>query len=316
MAVAALLLAAGESSRMGTPKPLLDWAGETLVEYQVRQLRDAGAEDVVVVLGHRADEIEPAIARTGARSVRNDRYREGRASSLRAGAEALDEPDAIVIASVDQPRPADVVRTLDRASVSRERRWLSRRSSRAGAAIRSSSKARRSPTFAPRSEETLGLRGVIGGHEDKTIEIRVEAPIVLVDVNTPEDYERAVAIAFIDRINAGEVDGLARLMTEDHELLVFTEPPVAGREANAEAWNGYATAYPNYRIYIHETGRREGVVSILGHTTGSHLGLPDEEEARETLIWQAEIRSGQVRRWRLVEDSAANRELLFGEMVR
>ena len=49
--VRALLFAAGESRRMGSPKPLLPWYGEPLVVYQVRQLREAGAAEVVVVLG-------------------------------------------------------------------------------------------------------------------------------------------------------------------------------------------------------------------------------------------------------------------------
>jgi hypothetical protein len=48
-------------------------------------------------------------------------------------------------------------------------------------------------------------------------------------------------------------------------------------------------------------------VAVLGHTTGSHLGLSDEEEQELTLIWIAEIRHGRVRVWRLREDSPENR---------
>jgi CTP:molybdopterin cytidylyltransferase MocA len=50
----AILLAAGESTRMGQPKALLPWGDVTLIEYQVRELRAAGVDDVVVVLGHAA----------------------------------------------------------------------------------------------------------------------------------------------------------------------------------------------------------------------------------------------------------------------
>ena len=53
--VAAILLAGGESSRMGAPKPLLEWNGQTLIEYQLGQLKEAGIEVTIVVLGHRAD---------------------------------------------------------------------------------------------------------------------------------------------------------------------------------------------------------------------------------------------------------------------
>ncbi|MFB3093327.1 MAG: NTP transferase domain-containing protein, partial [Dehalococcoidia bacterium] len=57
MTVAAILLAGGESSRMGTAKPLLEWGGNTLIEYQLAQLKEPPVERVVVVLGHRADEV-------------------------------------------------------------------------------------------------------------------------------------------------------------------------------------------------------------------------------------------------------------------
>jgi hypothetical protein len=47
-------------------------------------------------------------------------------------------------------------------------------------------------------------------------------------------------------------------------------------------------------------------VAVLGHTTGSHLGLSDEDEQQLTLIWIAEISDGAVRAWRLLEDSPEN----------
>ena len=61
MSVAALLMAAGESTRMGSPKPLLLWDGENLIRYQVRQLKEAGANHIVAVLGHGAIH-DPVIA--------------------------------------------------------------------------------------------------------------------------------------------------------------------------------------------------------------------------------------------------------------
>ncbi len=57
--VAALLLAGGESTRMGRPKALLEWGGETLIEYQIDELRQPPVELVVVVLGHRANDVRP-----------------------------------------------------------------------------------------------------------------------------------------------------------------------------------------------------------------------------------------------------------------
>lgn len=117
----------------------------------------------------------------------------------------------------------------------------------------------------------------------------------------------AVAIRFIDCINRGDLVGLTALMTDDHRLEVFDEPPVSGRDANRVAWRGYIEAFPNYVIHpilISQTGN---VVAVLGSTTGSHLGLPDDEERRRTLIWLAHVRDDLVERWMLVGDSPENR---------
>lgn len=99
-------------------------------------------------------------------------------------------------------------------------------------------------------------------------------------------------------------------MTEDHQLSVLEEPPVVGREANALAWEGYATSFPEYVIYPHRIAERDGRVAVLGHTTGSHLGLPDEVEAQLLVIWVAEVRDGELSLWRILDDSPAVRHEL------
>jgi hypothetical protein len=48
-------------------------------------------------------------------------------------------------------------------------------------------------------------------------------------------------------------------------------------------------------------------IAILGHTTGSHLGLPDAEESKLTLIWLCHCQSGKVTSWELIEDTSQNR---------
>jgi hypothetical protein len=116
-----------------------------------------------------------------------------------------------------------------------------------------------------------------------------------------------VVLAFVDCINRGDADGLGRLMTLDHELKVFDEAPLVGREANVAAWRGYADGFASYRIYPHRTAEQHGTVAVLGHTTGSHLGLADDEESRLTLIWLAAVQDGALRSWRLIEDTPANR---------
>jgi nicotine blue oxidoreductase len=93
------LLAAGEGSRLGQPKALVQLGGQTLAERGVALLRDGGADPVLVVTGAAPVEID------GARVVRNPDWRSGMGSSLAAGLRALDVTDsrAVVIALADQP---------------------------------------------------------------------------------------------------------------------------------------------------------------------------------------------------------------------
>jgi limonene-1,2-epoxide hydrolase len=117
-----------------------------------------------------------------------------------------------------------------------------------------------------------------------------------------------VVLRFIDCINQGDLQGLGRLMTDDHQLKVFDEAALIGREANQAAWRGYVESYPAYVIHPHRIAERAAVVAVLGHTTGSHLGLPDEEESQLTLIWVAEVVEGALHSWRLIEDTPDNRQ--------
>lgn len=115
-------------------------------------------------------------------------------------------------------------------------------------------------------------------------------------------------VGFIDCINRADIDGLGRLMTDDHELVVFGEEALRGRAPNIQAWSGYAAAYPDYVIYPHAIAEQgDSRVAVLGHTTGSHLGLADHEERQLPVIWLAEVQDGQLRSWRLLEDSPGRR---------
>jgi molybdenum cofactor cytidylyltransferase len=189
--VAAILLAAGESTRMGRLKQLLPWDGVPLVAWQVGQLREAGADDVVVVLGHAAEEVERALP-PEAQAVVNPDYKQGRATSLRSGAAALvGDIEAVLVLSVDQPRPAWLSRRL-------VERW---REDRPLVVSTRFSDGYGHPILLDGSllaelrqvrDETLGLRAVIDRHLDAAVAITVDNHAVNVDLNTPADYEAAL----------------------------------------------------------------------------------------------------------------------------
>jgi ketosteroid isomerase-like protein len=118
----------------------------------------------------------------------------------------------------------------------------------------------------------------------------------------------ALTLSFIDAINRGDVNRLADLMADDYELKVFDERPRYGRSQGAADWRGYLSSFPNYIILPQKLVTRGDQTAVLGTTTGSHLGLPDEEERKLTLIWLAKIAGAKIRLWRLIPDTAENRE--------
>ena len=188
---AAILLAAGESTRMGQPKALLPWGGVTLIEYQVRQLSDADVDEIVVVLGHAADEIRERVPDM-ARVVVNLLYQEGRATSLRAGAGALpDNAGPIIVLDVDQPRPAELLRSL----LAAHEAGVSPISRPVFAGQHGHPPVLDGPLLEELravEETSLVLRGVMTAHAIDVADIDLGDERVLVSFNTPEEYADAL----------------------------------------------------------------------------------------------------------------------------
>jgi molybdenum cofactor cytidylyltransferase len=103
--IAAVVLAAGESSRMGADKALLMYRGRTFLENIIRALREGGVGRVVVVLGHHAELIEQSVDLSTVEVVVNQDYCRGQTSSLQAGLRVLaaNETECVVFCLVDHP---------------------------------------------------------------------------------------------------------------------------------------------------------------------------------------------------------------------
>ena len=100
---AAVVLAAGASTRLGEPKQLAVVGGERLLERAVRVAREAGCAPVVVVLGARAEEIRAACVLGDARVVVNEEWSEGMGASVRVGVGAVGDAEGAVLMTCDQP---------------------------------------------------------------------------------------------------------------------------------------------------------------------------------------------------------------------
>jgi CTP:molybdopterin cytidylyltransferase MocA len=117
MTIAAIILAAGESRRLGQPKQLLAYRGESLLARAIRLANEAGASPVLAVLGANFERVRAAIRPSNSIPVHNDRWRQGIASSIEAGVRALSvsapEAEGVLLMSCDQPRlTADLLGSL------------------------------------------------------------------------------------------------------------------------------------------------------------------------------------------------------------
>ena len=189
MSVAAIVLAAGASRRMGSPKPLLPWGDRTLLAWELGELRRSRVEDVVVVTGAHADAVRRSLGDWGGYCVFHPRWAQGRATSLAAGARALlapahARPGAVLIQNVDQPTRADVVDRLAeelRASGA-EAVQPSFRGERGHPVVLDGALLEE---LAAASDEELGLRSVLRRHPPRQLPMDDE-PIVRLDLDTPD----------------------------------------------------------------------------------------------------------------------------------
>jgi molybdenum cofactor cytidylyltransferase len=189
--IAGLILAAGESSRMGQDKALLTHRGRTFLESIAATLREAGLERVAVVLGHHAEEIQQAVKPEAIETVVNREYARGQTSSLQAGLRALESADleGVVLCLVDHPLvSADTVRAL----------VASFRRSGAPVVIPTFQNQRGHPVLIGRAlfEELKGLSSdegantVIRKHHDAAKFVEVGDEGILIDVDNPDVYRR------------------------------------------------------------------------------------------------------------------------------
>jgi len=193
-AIAAILLAAGESRRMGSLKALLPWQGSTLLAYQIASLRQAGVDPVVVVLGHEAGRLKPEVeGKEGVIWEVNPDYWQGKTTSIKVGLSALGtgQPSAILILNVDQPRSAETIGHLLQQHRDGGRYiTIPRYRGKGGHPIVVDSALLEE--LKAIDEESLGVKAVVRRHQDATLLVEMDTPEVLWDLNTPEQYQAAI----------------------------------------------------------------------------------------------------------------------------
>jgi CTP:molybdopterin cytidylyltransferase MocA len=198
--------AAGRSSRMGSPKALLDAGGPTFIDRVVKGLLDGGCAEVVAVVREDPGPVAAAARRSGARVQVNpapdDPVRGGQVSSVRTGLAAVpDDAAGVVVLPVDHPLVASgTVAALIEAF----------RGGEAPAVVPTLAERRGHPVvlgaalFAELGEEGLdeGVRTVLARHGEAVARVPVRDRGIVKDIDTLADYRRAFPRAYRRRFHA------------------------------------------------------------------------------------------------------------------
>jgi molybdenum cofactor cytidylyltransferase len=198
-ALAGIVLAAGESRRMGTPKQLLPFGERTILERVVDTLLTAGVGQVIVVLGHLADRVRTVLGDRPVQAIVNEAYRQGMLSSVKCGVQAIStDHNAILFALGDQPQiDSAVVREVIRAY----------RAGDAGIVIPRYNGEKGHPIIINLSRyreaiidlpDSLGLNALMQEYADDVHLIDVTTEDIIHDIDVPEDYTRELA-RFMER---------------------------------------------------------------------------------------------------------------------
>jgi len=186
--VVGIILAAGSSSRIGEIKQLLAFRGTTLLGQVIGNATGSRLDEVVVVLGHGADEIRTELNLEGVRVVMNEAHALGKSTSLRAGLSAVSEDmDGVMFVLGDQPlvSPEVMNSLIDGYCRTRAPIVLPTHRGRRGNPVVIDR------TLFPRIESLtgdVGARALFKEYAEATVEIEIEDDSIHFDLDTEEDY--------------------------------------------------------------------------------------------------------------------------------
>ena len=192
--IVAVVLSAGESSRMGQPKALLPIDGETFIERIIGALKKTSVAKIIVILGHNAVEMKARLEHLPVEILINPDYKLGQLSSLQSAVRYLEkEPgcDGMLVHLVDHPYiDAKLAETMiERFSTSGKLIVVPRYNGKRGHPVIFSRKLFGELLAAPIDQ---GAKAVVNAHRDQTLEVDTDDVGVTLDIDTPELYRQHV----------------------------------------------------------------------------------------------------------------------------
>jgi len=187
--ISAIILAAGESKRMGEPKQLMPFGQSTILEKAIDNLLSSAVNEIIVVLGYKAEEVLKTIATKPVKIAINPDYKQGMSTSIIAGLSLIArQAQAVMLALGDQPLvDSQTINQLIEEFYNHDK----------GIVVPTYHGKRGHPViFAIKyKQKLLGLTGDIGGrevikdHPDDILEVAVDSESVISDIDTRADYQ-------------------------------------------------------------------------------------------------------------------------------
>jgi molybdenum cofactor cytidylyltransferase len=192
--IVAVVLSAGESSRMGQPKALLPIDGQTFIEKIVAALKQTKVGKIIVILGHNARELEAKISHLPVRILINSDYKQGQLSSLQLAVRYLQadsDCDGMLVHLVDHPylAPALVEEMIRRFYETKKGIIVPKFHGKRGHPVIFSNALFGELLSAPID---VGAKSVVNAHRAETLEIDTQEEGIAVDIDTPELYQQHV----------------------------------------------------------------------------------------------------------------------------
>jgi len=188
--ISAILLSAGQSKRIGAFKPLLPFGEISVVETCVQTLSNAGVDEIVVVIGHRADEVKSSLQNYNVRFAFNPKSESEMSESIAFGVnEISDDAKAVFIALVDQPavQPKTIIQIKQARDLTKMRLIVPTFNSRGGHPVLIASSLKDELL---NLDSQKGLRGLFEKYADEVLRLEVDSPFIRKDMDTWEDYRK------------------------------------------------------------------------------------------------------------------------------
>lgn len=196
--ISAIVLAAGESKRMGQTKQLLDWEGRTILQRVLENLSRSQVDEVILVLGHEAERIQQTLDTHKVKVVINRNYKEGMITSIQQGLINLDDKvEAFFIVLADQPAVGPevfdrLIGEFRQASPQKSIVLPTFRGRRGHPALFGAKYKKE----ALRIEGDVGFRQVFQEHPEEILTVEMDTDSILQDIDTPDDYRKQLKTNF------------------------------------------------------------------------------------------------------------------------